>query len=904
MPERLTCTNGHKWDHKGSAPAVCPQCGAGGAEEPTEVPPLTFGTLKTTAWDQLQGLLSRFESAWRDASTVDLARYLPPPDHKLRQIALKEMIRTELEIRWRRGQNILTEQYLDRFPELASLPGVLPALLCEEYRARQLFGDKPTLASFQERFPEHFAELQRLVKEVHKELIAGAKSAERGVRSTEFKDVRLTPNSAVRTPHPSDRTPQVLPIGSGYKLIKRIGAGTFGEVWRAEAPGGIAVAIKMIFRPVDHEEAQRELQSLELIKGLRHPFLMQTQAYNAHEDRLYIVMELADSTLRERQKQLGKGIPQNELLHYMGEAAEALDYLHSQGVLHRDVKPDNLLLVTGERDQGVRSPESGMRSAKEKNVSPTPHSTLRTSHVKVADFGLARVWESQRLSASGSGTPAYMAPEIWVGKVSEHSDQYSLAVTYAELRLGRRLFSGANMVALKTEHCEQRPDMHELPETEQLVILRALHKNPAKRYESCTAFVNDLKRERSAEFGMQSAASELYSPAPHAGLRAWHVVVALLAAIAVVGWLAKDQFLGSPDVAKTFSLKSPETITIRAGDNMTIPVTVDRANGAEPVRLHFENLPEHVSIADATIPAGATRFDVPVRSHWRANLSGETPKSAKVRVEVQAGESKQEVSFEINIEPAVANWPPAWQVPDDAELRTDADKLRYFDRFDVPKGEQRIRFLLVPRRSGGPDLRTFYIMKDKVSVDLFRVFAQAEPKLVTDNKWQEKGYAGTEYPKDKYPVFGVTVQAAYAFAHWLSPKGRLPSVLQWDETAGRFSGAPGPFKSGWDKVAEGQIAVNREVPLECGAASYDIGWLGVRDMSGNGQEWTRNLAFGATEEVPLNREPSFRDYVILRGRSYKASEPLQFNQLSDVAPSTIRYGSVQPDVGFRVVIEP
>src|SRR5205807_2012313 len=65
----------------------------------------------------------------------------------------------------------------------------------------------------------------------------------------------------------------------GYKLQKRIGSGGFGEVWRAEAPGGIEVAVKIIFRPLDHSEVLRELGSLELIKKLRHPFLLQTQAF-------------------------------------------------------------------------------------------------------------------------------------------------------------------------------------------------------------------------------------------------------------------------------------------------------------------------------------------------------------------------------------------------------------------------------------------------------------------------------------------------------------------------------------------------------------------------------------------------------------------------------------------------
>jgi eukaryotic-like serine/threonine-protein kinase len=138
----------------------------------------------------------------------------------------------------------------------------------------------------------------------------------------------------------------------GYTLSERIGAGGYGEVWKVEAPGGLTKALKFVQGRLDDQKAASEFQALSRIRQVRHPFLLSLERIEVVDGQLLIVTELADRSLWDRFeecRQSGlRGIPRKELLGYLSDAAEALDYMReSFSLQHLDIKPENLLLVGG-----------------------------------------------------------------------------------------------------------------------------------------------------------------------------------------------------------------------------------------------------------------------------------------------------------------------------------------------------------------------------------------------------------------------------------------------------------------------------------------------------------------------------------------------------------------------------
>ncbi|QDU62236.1 Serine/threonine-protein kinase PknF [Planctomycetes bacterium Pan216] len=265
----------------------------------------------------------------------------------------------------------------------------------------------------------------------------------------------------------------------GYKLLKLLGEGGFGQVWKASAPGGVEVALKFI--RMEDQKADPELRALHAIRNIRHPHLLDIHFAVQIDDRLVIATSLCDRSLWERFKECREsgltGIPKGELLGYMRESASALDFLNEPrhvgpdgalvGIQHRDIKPQNIFLVG--------------------------------DSAKVADFGLAKVLKTSQASHTGSMTPWYTAPETFKSNVAFSSDQYSLVVTYFQLRCGKLPYQAGEIYQYIRSTMEEEPNLSPLPEEERGVVARALAKEPDQRWPNCLAFVEELIQRSETE---------------------------------------------------------------------------------------------------------------------------------------------------------------------------------------------------------------------------------------------------------------------------------------------------------------------------------------------------------------------------------------------------------------------
>lgn len=411
-------------------------------------------------------------------------------------------------------------------------------------------------------------------------------------------------------------------FGRRYRVIERIGSGGMAEVYKAvDEVLGRTVAVKVLHPQYAQEPnfVARFRQEAQAAANLSHPSIVNIYDWGRDDDTYYIVMEYVRGTdLKTLVEQEGPLDPRTAA-QYGAQVCAALSVAHGYGIIHRDIKPHNIVI--------------------------TPDGT-----VKVMDFGIARAGNTT-MTQTGSvlGTAQYVSPEQAQGRtLTPATDLYSLGVTLYEAVTGRLPFDGDTPVAIALKHVNEEPVpprriRPSVPPALEAVILKAMRKNPADRYESAAEMRDDLLRvargeQPAAERSAPAIAETSVMPSVAAGEPAlpggrpqihpvpqrrtspwvWVAIAALVVVLGVAGAWALGAFGGGTvAVPSVVGMTEEEASATVAAAGLTIgQVTTENSEEYELGTIMRQEPPAGTRVKkgtaiDIVVSAGVAMVEVP-----------------------------------------------------------------------------------------------------------------------------------------------------------------------------------------------------------------------------------------------------------------------------------------------------
>jgi serine/threonine protein kinase len=546
------------------------------------------------------------------------------------------------------------------------------------------------------------------------------------------------------------------------------------------------VAVKLLHSYIEEEPTliDRFHREAKVVAGLRHPNIVQISDFDTADGHPYIVMEyLRGPTLATYLRYLHqrkKRLSFDQIAELLKGLTDALDYAHGQGVIHRDIKPGNIMLHN--------------------KTDEIPLDKPLTSDVEaiITDFGLVRVVNSATQTASGflSGTPSYMSPEQARGdQIDQRTDIYSLGVVLYEMLAGRVPFEADNTVTILHMHIHTAPPpIPGIPAKVQAVLDRALAKNPNDRYRTSQEMANDFYRS----IGMSTKAEVSREPYPL-----------------------------TPVPMEVPPPTKPEPL----------PVQQPRA---EPAPLP-KSQPQLEQVLPA-VSKLQTEPEPPPKSQPRVEPAP-APKPARSRVWIGVGlfslvclgllafgasrflaAGTLFPSSTETLSPVITNTNISAQ-PTETSALPAADGMVSVTAgtYEVGTAKFTDEYHLAPTTV---ELGNFWIDQYQTTN------ADYEQYMAATGTSQPTVWPG----EPDHPVVGVPWDQALAYCSWM--KKRLPTEAEW-EAAGRGPGAdPQPYPWGNESTADGQaLNLPNDGTYAVGTLSFNKSPLGVFDMVGNIWEW-------------------------------------------------------------------
>ncbi len=682
-----------------------------------------------------------------------------------------------------------------------------------------------------------------------------------------------------------------------YEVQEKIGQGGMAEVYKGFHPAlRRHVAIKVLgrFLDVDPETSKRFQREAQAVASLRHTNVVQVFDFGSYEGGHYMVMEYVEGTdLRaemERRNQTGNLFTHAETLEILEQVASALDYAHERGIIHRDVKPGNILLS----DEGP---------------------------VILGDFGLAMLRNrvSQITMGHSFGTPAYIAPEQAMDSraAAPQSDIYALGAILYEMVTGNSLFQADSPISLALKHIseEPTPPCHYVPHLSaeaEAVILKALAKEPEKRFSKAQAMIQALREtdfiEAEEPVAETSSASEesldvlqppppppsppdtpaaeqpdekpepVIEPQPPAeasvtddvpdtSSRSWSrwPLWAALAGILIVGLIG---FLlmgsggglfgaGPTPTATTTSTPSPvpPTATPTAPPS---PTSTSPAMGAStsltPTQTHTPT-PTSTPTSTPTPRPTNTPTPTPTSTDTPTPTPTNTPTSTPTNTPTPTlapGETRER-----SVDGMTMHFVPEGAFP----MGADEDDLEANSR-EQPQHE----VILSP----------FWIDETEVTNDQYRLCVESG---ACSEPFRDTAYG--DPAQGDHPVTFVTWEQADAYCAWIAAEtgwnAHLPTEAQWEKAASWDAANEAKYRYPWGDEEPDATLLNylgTGLGRTAAAGSYPAGAspYGLLDMSGNVWEWVADWFdadyYSTSESFSDPQGPEAGDQKVMRGGSY------------------------------------
>jgi serine/threonine-protein kinase len=702
-----------------------------------------------------------------------------------------------------------------------------------------------------------------------------------------------------------------------YRIKALIGRGGMADVYKAwDTRRQHDVAIKVMREDLaeDPEFVRRFQREAEALAALSHANIVRFYSFEREGPLAFIVMDYVEGTTLRRRILEGSGqpLPLDETVGIVQQVCAALHYAHAEGVLHRDIKPGNIMLQT--TPQTGEGPQMGT-----------------TAHVLVADFGIAKAADSATLTIVMPGTPAYMSPEQCRSQpLDARTDVYSLGVVVYEMLAGRRPFlgdtpttTGSTRERLRWEQMHANPPPLRrlnpgVPAEVEEVVLRALAKDREARWPTALAFWQALAHalgapEPETETVVLSpqpetqrmhastpkparppGAAPIAQPESQAAARpavgrrglppwAWVAGGVLLAAVvglslALLGGIPVDRQPTATAAAQV--TPAPATTSVSAPPTAATGATRPAPSPTQPPTPSPTQPPTGVPTATQTQTArpthtasptpAATASPLPSATATPAGLSlGDTwtrPQDGMVMVYVPGG-ALQMGSSDQAVEAALALC---------ADYRSDCQRGWFEDQ----------------QPAHSVSLKGFWIDWTEVTNAQFASFLNERANPVEgrttwldleDENCLIEAAVGRFQPKsgfDTHPVVEVTWHGAAAYCAWVG--GQLPTEAEWEYAARGVQGRAFP----WGETFDGSRTNYCDVSCgydwaddttddgygwtaPVGSFAGGTSWCGASDLAGNVWEWTASLyaAYPYQDDDGRN-DPDPSGMRVLRGGSW------------------------------------